>query len=55
MGVLLQLVLSLLGWVPYLLWLAVLWVQAEPLQVAALLVGIRVLWWLWLEQPSRWS
>jgi hypothetical protein len=55
MGLVLELVVSLVVWVPYLVVLASLWVVAEPLQVAALLVAIRVLWWSWLQAPSRWS
>jgi len=51
---LVDLVVSLVVWVPYLVVLASLWVVAQPLQVAALAVVIRVLWWLWLGQPSRW-
>jgi uncharacterized membrane protein (GlpM family) len=54
MGLVLELVVSLVVWVPYLVVLASLWLMAEPLQVAALLVGLRVLWWLWFQQPSRW-
>jgi hypothetical protein len=52
---LVELVVSLVVWVPYLVVLASLWVVAEPLQVAALLVAIRVLWWSWFQAPSRWS
>ena len=52
---LVDLVVSLVVWVPYLVVLASLWVVAEPLQVAALAVGLRLLWWLWFQQPSRWS
>jgi hypothetical protein len=52
---LVDLVVSLVVWVPYLVVLASLWVVAEPLQVAALLVAMRVLWWSWLQAPSRWS
>jgi hypothetical protein len=52
---LVELVVSLVVWVPYLVVLASLWVVAEPLQVAALAVAIRVLWWSWLQAPSRWS
>jgi hypothetical protein len=55
MGVFLQLVVSLVGWVPYLVVLALLWAVAQPLQVAALAVVIRVLWWLWFQGQSRWS
>jgi hypothetical protein len=54
MGLVLELVVSLVVWVPYLVVLASLWVVAQPLQVAALAVVIRVLWWLWFQQPSRW-
>jgi hypothetical protein len=54
MGLVLELVVSLVVWVPYLVVLASLWVVAEPLQVAALAVAIRVLWWSWLQAPSRW-
>jgi hypothetical protein len=52
---LVELVVSLVVWVPYLVVLASLWVVAQPLQVAALAVVMRVLWWLWFQQPSRWS
>ena len=54
MGLVVELVVSLVVWVPYLVVLAGLWVVAQPLQVVALLVGLRLLWWLWLQQPSRW-
>jgi hypothetical protein len=52
---LVDLVVSLVVWVPYLVVLASLWVVAEPLQVVALAVAIRVLYWSWLQAPSRWS
>jgi hypothetical protein len=52
---LVDLVVSLVVWVPYLVVLASLWVVAEPLQVAALAVVMVVLWSLWLQAPSRWS
>jgi hypothetical protein len=52
---LVDLVVSLVVWVPYLVVLASLWVVAQPLQVVALAVVIRVLWSLWWQAPSRWS
>jgi hypothetical protein len=52
---LVDLVVSLVVWVPYLVVLASLWVVAQPLQVAALAVVMVVLWSLWWQAPSRWS
>jgi hypothetical protein len=52
---LVDLVVSLVVWVPYLVVLASLWVVAEPLQVVALAVVMVVLWLLWWQAPSRWS
>jgi hypothetical protein len=55
MGLVLELVVSLVVWVPYLVVLASLWVVAQPLQVVALAVVMVVLWLLWWQAPSRWS